>query len=54
LKRRTYVFNIPPLQTVSNLVVDELKKSFKEKETFIEILKVEFGIFFIEECEKHK
>jgi hypothetical protein len=31
LKRRLDVLNIPPLQTASNLVVDESKKSLKEK-----------------------
>jgi hypothetical protein len=34
--------------------VDELKKSLKEKEEFIEILKAEFEKKVIEEHEKHK
>jgi len=54
LKRRPKVLNIPPLKTASNLVVGELKKSLKEKETFIEILKAEFEKIVIEEHEKHK
>jgi hypothetical protein len=53
LKRRLDVLNIPPLQTASNLARDELKKSLKEKEEFIVILKTEFEKNVIEECEKN-
>jgi hypothetical protein len=42
LKRILDVLSLPPLQTASNLGMDELKKSLKEKEEFIVILKIEF------------
>jgi hypothetical protein len=42
LRRRPEVLDIPPLQTVSTLVVDELNKKLKEKDNLLKILKVEF------------
>jgi hypothetical protein len=54
LKRILDVLNLPPLQTASNLAMDELKKSLKEKEEFIVILKIEFEKNVIEELLRTK
>ena len=48
MKNIPQVLKIPPLNTASNLKVDELKNSLKEKEGLIQIFKDKFEKIVIE------